>query len=215
MPPRPLRRPPEPREDFPGVEFRRWTDPVYRIQDDEQISVRRYPGPRYRFDAPGGEYAILYANDTEVATFNESYAEKRRRIPLADADRHLMGITPKAPLPLVDLTDDRTLSLLGLDARISVSDDYEACSRWALAFHERWPEVCGMAYAARWGGVRTTNVALFIERCKEDVALNSFGPPALRVNTTSLPRRAGRSRRAAYRMRYSSNGFGIRRRISG
>ncbi len=133
------------------------------------------PGTPLPFDAPGGEYAILYANDAKVATFNESYAERRRRIPEADAKRRLVKITPKRPLPLVDLRDDRTLSALDLDARISVGDDYEACRTWALAFHEEWPEVRGIAYAARWGGVRTTNVALFIERCREDIVLDSLG----------------------------------------
>ncbi len=175
MPPKPLRRPPQPDEGLSGVGFREWTAPVYRIQDDERISVRRYPKPRYRFDAPGGEYAVLYANDTDVATFNESYAEKRRRIPAADAERHLVRVTPRAPLPLVDLTDDRTLSALGLDARVSVGDDYEACSRWALAFHGWRPEAFGIAYPARWGGVRTTNVALFVKRCLDDIVLDSLG----------------------------------------
>lgn len=164
---------------MPVVEFREWADPVYRIQNDDLISSRTYPRPRYRFDAPDGEYAVLYANDTKVATFNESYAEKRRRIPEADAKRHLVRITPKRPLPLVDLRDDRTLTALDLDARISVGDDYEACRRWALAFHEKWKEVCGIAYAARWGGVRTTNVALYVERCHEDLTLASLGRPAL------------------------------------
>ena len=175
MPPKPLRRPPEPSEELPEVELRGWIDPVYRIQEGERISARRYPEPRYRFDAPGGEYAVLYANDTEVATFNESYAEKRRRVPAADAHRHLVRITPRTPLPLVDLTDDRTLSVLDLDARVSVGDDYEACGLWALAFHERWPEGCGVAYAARWGGVRTTNVVLFAERCENDLVVTSLG----------------------------------------
>ncbi len=41
----------------------------------------------------------------------------------------------------MDLTNDRTLSALDLDARISVGDDYESCRLWALAFHEGWPEV--------------------------------------------------------------------------
>ncbi len=86
MSPEPLRRPTELGEGLPTVEFHEWTDPVYRIQDDDLISSRRYPGPRYRFDAPGGEYAVLYANDTKVATFNESYAEKRKRIPRKDAE---------------------------------------------------------------------------------------------------------------------------------
>jgi hypothetical protein len=173
--PGPLRRPPESVGEPPPVGLRDWTDPVYRIQGDERLSSRRYPEPRYRFDAPGGEYAVLYANDTDVATFNESYAERRRRIPAADAERRLVRITPRVPLPLVDLTDDRTLSALDLDARISVGDDYGTCRRWALAFHEWWPEACGVAYAARWGGVRTTNVALFVERCAEDMVLDSLG----------------------------------------
>jgi hypothetical protein len=94
---------------------------------------------------------------------------------MADAKRHLVRITPKRPLPLVDLKDDRTLSALNLDARISVGDDYEACRRWALAFYDEWPEVRGIAYAARWGGVRTTNVALFVERCREDLVVDSLG----------------------------------------
>jgi hypothetical protein len=55
---------------------------------------------------------------------------------MADAKRHLVRITPKRPLPLVDLKDDRTLSALDLDARISVGDDYEACRQWALAFYD-------------------------------------------------------------------------------
>ena len=160
---------------MPAVALRGWEDPVYRIQDEALISSRRHPKPRYRFDAPGGEYAVLYANDTKTATFNETYAEKRRRIPRVDAERHLVRIMPKRSLPLVDLTDDRTLSVLRLDARISVGDDYEACHQWALAFYEAWAEACGMAYAARWGGVRTTNVALFVERCSEDIAVDSLG----------------------------------------
>lgn len=175
MPPKPLRRPSELEGGLPDVGFRGWTRPVYRIQDEARVLSRTHPKPRYRFDAPGEEYAVLYANDTKVATFNEAYAEKRRRIPRADAGRHLVSITPKRPLPLVDLTDDRTLSTLGLDARISVGDDYEACHQWARAFHEQWPEACGIAYAARWGGVRTTNVALFVERCREDMAARSLG----------------------------------------
>jgi len=172
--PEPLRRPSEPGGTLPAVEFHDWTDPVYRIHDDDLTSSRRYPEPRYRFDPPGEEYAVLYANDTEVATFNENYAEKRRRIPAADAKRHLVKVMPKRPLPLVDLRDDRTLSALDLDARISVGDDYEACRQWVLAFHEEWPKVCGIAYAARWGGVRATNVALFVERCREDLTLDSL-----------------------------------------
>lgn len=57
------------------------------------------------------------------------------------------------PLPLVDLRDDRTLSALDLDARISVGDDYDACRQWALTFHGGW----------------------LVERCREDIELHSLG----------------------------------------
>ena len=76
---------------------------------------------------------------------------------------------------MVNLKDDQTLSTLKLDARISVGDDYEACQKWAHAFYANWPEVCGIAYAARWGGVHTTNVALFPERCSKDLKHKSLG----------------------------------------
>jgi len=136
-----------------------WTSPLYRIQDGDGLDYRRYPTPRHRFDAPADEYAVLYANDTRVATFNETYAERRRRMVDADAGRHLVEISAERELSVVDLRDDRTLSGLDLDARVSVGDDYQACRELALALHERWTNADGIAYAARWGGVRTSVVA--------------------------------------------------------
>jgi len=38
--PEPLRRPSELGEALPVIEFHEWTDPVYRIQDDDRISSR-------------------------------------------------------------------------------------------------------------------------------------------------------------------------------
>lgn len=47
--------------------------------------------------------------------------------------------------------------------------------QWALAFHEAWQEACGIAYAPAEAAVRTTNVAMFVERCRENVAVESLG----------------------------------------
>ena len=145
------------------------------MQKDADLRYGRYPTPHSRFDAPGGEYAITYANDTEVAAFNECYAERGKRVEEEHKDWHLLEISTNRELPIVDLRDDRTLSDLELDARISIGDDYGTCQAWACAFYDSWPEVCGIAYAARWGGVRTTNVALFPERCREDLVVTSLG----------------------------------------
>jgi hypothetical protein len=76
--------------------------------------------------------SVPYPNDTKVATFNESYAEKRRRIPAADAKRHLVRITPKRPRPVASEVYERKLSAPYLDTRISVGDDYEVSRQWAL-----------------------------------------------------------------------------------
>jgi hypothetical protein len=175
VPPSSLPRPEDLGGSLPNLEVQHWTQPLYRIQETDKLGYGRYPKPRYRFDAPAGEYAALYANDVDVATFNECYAERRRRIEQEHGDWHLVRISPGRDLPIVNLKDDRTLSALGLDARISVGDDYETCQAWACAFYDNWPEVCGIAYAARWGGVHTTNVALFPKRCHEDLTLHSLG----------------------------------------
>jgi hypothetical protein len=155
--------------------FLEWEAPLFRIQDSAVLSHRAYPGPRYRFDAPAGEYAVIYANDSEVGVFAEVYVDRGRRLGMEDARRHLVRIMPERPLRLVDLCADRTLASLDLDARISIGDDYEACQEWALAFYERWFEVSGICYAARNAGLMTRNVALFTDRCAPALTLSSLG----------------------------------------
>jgi hypothetical protein len=175
VPPPRLRRPTDPNGSIPDIDFRAWEAPLYRIQNNASLAYKRYPSARHRFDAPAGQYAALYANDSSVGVFGEVYVSRGRRLGASDADRRLLELTPKRSVSLVDLRDDRTLAALDLDARISVGDDYETCQQWALAFHERWRELRGVCYAARAGGVQTTNVMLFAERCSEDLDLNALG----------------------------------------
>jgi hypothetical protein len=174
LPPR-LRRPPSFEGPIPEVVFLEWEAPLFRIQDSAVLSHRAYPSPLYRFDAPAGEYAVIYANDSEVGVFAEVYVDRGRRLGMEDARRHLVRIVPERPLQFVDLRADDTLAALGLDARISVGDDYEVCQEWALAFYERWSEVSGICYAARNAGLATRNVALFADRCASTLTLTSLG----------------------------------------
>ncbi len=175
MPPPRLRRPSDLDGLVPDIDLHFWEAPLYRIQDEDSLGHRRYPSAKHRFDAPGGQYAAFYANDSSVGVFGEVYVSRGRRLGRSDASRHLLELTPRRPLPLVDLRDDRALAALDLDARISVGDDYEACQQWALAFYERWPEICGVCYVARAGGVKTTNVAFFAERCVGGLDVDVLG----------------------------------------
>lgn len=143
---------------------------MWRIQNGTEIVARAYPAPRYRFDAPHGEYPVLYACASQLGTFAEVYGDRARRLGEFEGGRYLVRLVPHIPLPLVDLTDVRLLAALGLDERISVSDDYMACQAWALAFWQRLPEIAGIRYRARKAGATVANVALFLDRCGKHFA---------------------------------------------
>jgi hypothetical protein len=138
---------------------------LWRIQNRAEIVARMYPAPRYRFDAPHGEYPVLYACASQVGTFAEVYGDRARRIGDLEGGRYLVRLVPRRPLPLVELTDVRLLASLGLDERISVGDDYATCQAWALALWRELPELAGIRYRARKAGATVANVALFLDRC--------------------------------------------------
>lgn len=149
--------------------------PLFRIQDADSLAYRRYPGPRHRFDAPEGQYATVYANDSRIGVFAEVYVDAGRRLGAEDKNRHLVELAPQVPLPMVDLLSEATLRDLRLDERISTGEDYERCQQWALKFHDEWPEVCGICYGARCAGRNTANVALFAERCSDKLQVHGLG----------------------------------------
>jgi hypothetical protein len=147
---------------------------LWRIQDSPQFSVRRYPEPKYRFDAPRGEYATVYTNSSDIGTFAEVYRmERRGRLGPAEGERYLVEITTTESLPLIDLTDVRLLSALRLDDRISTGDHYDICRAWALAFHQDRVDLCGIRYWPRKAGRDSTNIVLFAERCSAFVSVAS------------------------------------------
>lgn len=157
------------------MEFLAWEAPLFRIQDADSLVYKRYPGARHRFDAPEGQYATVYANDSRIGVFAEVYVDAGRRLGAEDKNRHLVELSPQVPLPIIDLLSEVTLRDLKLDERISTGEDYERCQQWALKLHEQWPEVCGIRYGARCAGRSTANVALFAERCADHLQVRSLG----------------------------------------
>lgn len=172
VPPR-LARPPQ--GQLPEVAFLAWEEPLFRIQDSETLAYKRYPGPKHRFDAPAGEYATVYANDSRIGVFAEVYVDAGRRLGQEDEGRHLVEFAPRVSLPVIDLLSEDTLREFKLDERISTGEDYERCQQWALKLHDQCPEVRGIRYGARCAGRSTANVALFAERCADSLQVHSLG----------------------------------------
>jgi RES domain len=160
---------------LPRVRFLEWETSLWRIQDSDCLAYKTYPGPKYRFDAPAGQYAIIYTNSTEHGPFAENYAELDRYIGKENADRYLVKITPRRPLPLVDLRSTDTLSTLRLDHRISTTDVYDTCQRWALAFHRAWHDICGICYQPRKAAEESSNVAIFATRSASKLVCSPLG----------------------------------------
>jgi hypothetical protein len=160
---------------LPRVQFLEWETSLWRIQDSDCLAYKTYPGPKYRFDAPAGQHATIYTNSTEDGPFAENYAEFDWYIGRENAERYLVKITPKQPLPLVDLRSSNTLSRLRLDARISTADVYDTCQRWGLAFHRTWPDICGIRYLPRKACEESSNVAIFAERSASQLVCSPLG----------------------------------------
>lgn len=176
-PPR-LGRPPGEslRRQWAELEVLEWRAPLWRIQKGAEPNYRIYENPRYRFDAPGGQYAAVYTNDSWLGVFGEVYVDRRgRRMGMGDRSLHLVRITAGRPLRIVDLRSNKTLSALGLDARISTGEDYEVCQTWALALHGAFPEIDGLRYAPRKAGEEFSNAVLFAGRCADALAYSSQG----------------------------------------
>ena len=151
-----------------------WQDSYFRIQDSSEVTFKTYPQPKYRFDAPTGEYATIYANSSDVGTFAEVYRlERAGRLGPAEGERYLVEMVPREPLPLIDLTDERLLSDLDLDDRISTGDRYDICQTWAQTFYQDRPDIYGLRYWPRKAGRRSTNVVLFAERCTSSMSVAS------------------------------------------
>jgi hypothetical protein len=141
-----------------------WTDRLWRIADQDSLSFRTYPSPRYRFDAPGGEFPALYTCALDLGVFAEAYVERGRRLGKNEARRHLLELRPRQPLALIDLHSDHVLAAFNLDERISIGDDYVTCQAWALAIYQQYPDVSGIRYRARKAGALVANVLLYADR---------------------------------------------------
>lgn len=114
-----------------------------------------------RFDAPAGEYGVLYAAGDVHGAFVETFGRTGGERLVSAADLRLRGlarIAARRPLRLVDLAGPG-LARLGADGRLATGD-YRVAGRWALALwrHPELPD--GLRYRCRHDPSRHA-VALF------------------------------------------------------
>ncbi len=129
-----------------------------------------------RFDAPKGEFGVLYVADDFHGAFIETFGREtgirtvmRKELQL----RHLCLVSTSRPLRLVDLTGEG-LARIGADAALTNGLNYKLAHRWALAIHEHPATVDGILYRARHDPARPC-VAIF-ERAAGILRVQPLGP---------------------------------------
>lgn len=149
--------------------------PWYRIH-------RLTHGPLYfgrsgdnRFDAPDGEFGVLYVGKDERCAFIETFGHATGVAAVDQGElaaRGVARVTPKRALRLVNLASSG-LARLGADARLTAGESYDPPHRWMLAIHDHPKKPDGIAYTARHDPSRVC--AAIFERVSADLDVATLG----------------------------------------
>lgn len=107
--------------------------------------------PQNRFDAPAGEYGILYAARRLEGAFVETLLRRSSgRIVRRDfiEERQWTPLRLVRPVTLAKIMDEGLL-FHGVDASVSASDDYGPSRALALDLYNDFPTLEGLAYRSR------------------------------------------------------------------
>jgi len=138
----------------------------WRIDTDapRDWSWTGFPRPRHRFDPAYGGFRTRYASTRFYGAARERYLDTGRFIPAAHAHHHVVELVATRSFRCLDLRNEATLDLLGLDDRISTSHEPalwaagqllgERAQGWAGA-------IDGIIYRARTTPSSTANVAFW------------------------------------------------------
>jgi hypothetical protein len=135
--------------------------PFYRIHLLEYSPLFFGRTGRYRFDAPGGEFGVLYAGRDAHCAFIETLGHNTGLRLVASVDlraRGLARIESAWLLRLVDLTG-AGLARLGADERLCAGG-YAIAQQWALALAQHPEQPDGLCYRSRHDPTRLC-VAIF------------------------------------------------------
>ncbi|MBI4277117.1 MAG: RES family NAD+ phosphorylase [Armatimonadetes bacterium] len=149
--------------------------PWVRLHDcGRQATFFRQTG-RNRFDAPAGEYGVLYAAENAFCAFIEVFGDPLdlRLVSRRDLSKKcLSGVSAKRPLWLVDLRGEGLRSIHA-DARLT-SGPHDVARQWTVALWSHPDQPDGLTYRARHDPSREA-VAIF-DRAKTAVAAKTMRP---------------------------------------
>ncbi len=140
-----------------------------------------------RFDAPDGEFGVLYLGDSPKCCFVETYGRSDRddhRIVTRQelTTRNLATVEFSRPLRVVDLTGSG-LARIGVDNRLGTGD-YRIARRWSQALWAHPDEPDGILYRSRHDPSRTC-LAIF-DRATDALAASNVGSLVERANLALL-----------------------------
>lgn len=130
---------------------------IHRIDQDPAFWGRT---GRNRFDAPAGEFGVLYAATDEFGAFVETFGDGLSRTVTVNSltARGWARVEPQRDLRLIDLSGPG-LAQIGADERLC-SGEHDVAQQWSLAMWRHPTSVDGLYYGARHDPSRRS-VALF------------------------------------------------------
>jgi hypothetical protein len=172
-----LGRSPEPPKRFYSIRLpisridREW----YRSHPTRRGAIHFGRNRLYRFDAPDGEYGVLYAGADPHVAFIESFQIAGIHPVVTEStlkERSLSRIRIRGPVQLVNLAESGALTRIGADARIFTAS-YTISQRWskAIQIHPDRPD--GILYRPRHDPARLA--AAFFDRITDRVRAETLG----------------------------------------
>jgi RES domain len=139
-----------------------------------------------RFDAPAGEFGVLYVGRDAHCAFVETFLHKTgvRLVTTTElSQRTLSVVEARRPLRLVDLCGEG-LARMGADASLTSATDYALTQRWSKALHEHPRKPDGILYRARHDPSRFA--AAVFERVQPELTTHVVGTLSDPVRTNLL-----------------------------
>ena len=172
-----LGRTPEPSKRFHSINLpisemdREW----WRSHPTRRGAVFFGRNRAYRFDAPDGDYGVLYVGADPHVAFIESFQIAGIRPVVTESklrERSLSRIRIRRPARLVDLAESGGLTRIGADARIFTAS-YAVSQRWSRAIQTHPESPDGILYRPRHDPARLA--AAFFDRITEEVSAEVAG----------------------------------------
>lgn len=130
-------------------------------------------GMSYRWDAPAGEYGVLYLGSDVFCAFMESIGRGVLRtgmVPrLQVKERGVSKIRTTRPVRLIDLVSSGGLARIGAEGSLSSGSGYKNSQRWSKALRDHRSKPDGIYYYSRHDPSRTA-CALY-DHCASAVEL--------------------------------------------